>query len=373
MDVGHGPSHSTCGLDAFTLSLTNTVPTLPLQLPGCAGGWNAALQYMSAHDDVPWAIISNHDIKTPAGALAAFAADVWAAIDADPRLCIGHFTTEDAGVAGRYTSFVYTRHALNTLGLVDANLYPAYYEGAWEEGMDAWCLHVCLRLCVCVCGMSPMVQFRPHNTQTHPLPSTTDVELDICLSKAVAAGACSPFPMFNASRFIHGKEGQRRCVSGSRVAQQRLMAHGDRAARAAAVAWSERIQRGKLSSPLYLELKCVCVGAIYVCMCIVLHRWSTQQEAFSRPSNFRPLSPSTHTTDTFVRSGGDAPRKRSWMWRRACLPIPSTTPAGRCHSGSWTWAGAGASTTRGGGWWRAPIFWRGSGIRGRRFCVGRVQ
>lgn len=87
------------------------------------------------------------------------------------------------------------------------------------------------------------------------------MELDIRLSKAVAAGACSPIPMFNASRFIHGKEGQRRYVSGSRVAQQRLMAHGDRAARAAARAWSERIQRGKLSSPLYLNHKWGCEPA----------------------------------------------------------------------------------------------------------------
>lgn len=134
------------------------MPTLPLHLPGCAGGWNAVLQYMSAHD-VPWAIVFNHDIKTPPGALAAFAAELWAAIDADPRLCIGHFATEGAGVAGRYTSFVYTRHALNTLGLVDANLYPAYYEGAWEGWMDAWCLYV--RVCLCVC-LWDVTDVQPH-------------------------------------------------------------------------------------------------------------------------------------------------------------------------------------------------------------------
>jgi hypothetical protein len=169
---------------------------------------------MSTHDDIPWAIIFNSDMYTPPGALAAFAAEIWAAVDADPTLCLGHFSTTDgAGQAGRYTAFVYTRHALGTLGLVDANLYPAYYE---------------------------------------------DVELDIRVARAVAAGACSPIRAFNSSRFVHGREGQRRYVSGSRVAHKRLMAHGDEAARAAATAWAERIRRGKLSSPLYLEQKWGC-------------------------------------------------------------------------------------------------------------------
>lgn len=168
---------------------------------------------MAAHDDIPWAIVFNSDMYTPPDALEAVAAQIWAAVEEDPTLCIGHFTTEGAGKAGRYTAFVYTRHALNTLGLVDANLYPAYYE---------------------------------------------DVELDLRLSRAVAAGACSPIRVFDAARFVHGEPGQRRYVSGSRVAQKRLMAHGDAAARAAAVAWAERIRRGKLSAPLYLAQKWGC-------------------------------------------------------------------------------------------------------------------
>ncbi len=168
---------------------------------------------MALHDDIPWALVFNSDVATPPGSLAKFAAEVWAAVEEDPKLCVGHFTTDGAGRAGRYTTFVYTRHALGTLGLVDANLYPAYYE---------------------------------------------DVELDIRLARAVQAGACSPIRLFNASRFLHGQEGQRRYVSGSRIAQQRLMAHGDGPARAAARAWADRIRRGKLSSPLYLEQKWGC-------------------------------------------------------------------------------------------------------------------
>jgi len=118
---------------------------------------------------------------------------------------------------GRYTSYVYTRRALEVLGLFDENIYPAYYE---------------------------------------------DVEMDVRMGRAVAAGVCSPFRWFNSSEFVHGKpttttEG-RRYVSGTKLMETRMRKEGDEAVRAVARQWSERIKRGKKASPVYLHQKWGC-------------------------------------------------------------------------------------------------------------------
>jgi len=164
------------------------------------------------------AIIFNADMYTPPGSLDRFGQEVWAAIDADPSLCVGFFNARGAGVEGRYCSYVYTRRALEVLGLFDENIYPAYYE---------------------------------------------DVEMDVRMGRAVAAGVCAPARWFNSSEFVHGKpgvgsKGQSRYVSGTKLMEARMRREGDEEMRAVARRWSEKIKRGKKASPLYLHQKWGC-------------------------------------------------------------------------------------------------------------------
>ena len=127
---------------------------------------------------------------------------------------------------GRYTSYVYTRRALEVLGLFDENIYPAYYE---------------------------------------------DVEMDVRMGRAVAAGVCAPARWFNSSEFVHGKptpttegrEGGRkggndRYVSGTKMMEARMRREGDEEVRAVARQWSEELKRGKKASPVYLHQKWGC-------------------------------------------------------------------------------------------------------------------
>lgn len=179
---------------------------------GCANGWNQVLRYMSMHEDVPWAIVFNSDMYTPPGSLSAFSREIWRVVDEDPRFCLGFFNTQGAGSLGRYTSYVYTRHALNTLGLFDGNIYPAYYE---------------------------------------------DIELDIRFARAVESGICSPLRTFNSSMFEHGYK-SKKYLSGSKIVQQVMASYGDEYFKQVAREWSEKIKRGKLSSPLYLRDKWGC-------------------------------------------------------------------------------------------------------------------
>jgi len=160
---------------------------------------------------------------TPPGSLEKFGDEIWAAIEEDSSLCIGFFNARGAGMEGRYTSYVYTRRALEVLGLFDENLYPAYYE---------------------------------------------DVEMDVRMGRAVAAGVCTPFKWFNSSEFVHGKPGEGRTggreggrdryVSGTKLMEARMRREGDEEVRAMARQWSEKIKRGKEASPVYLHQKWGC-------------------------------------------------------------------------------------------------------------------
>ncbi len=186
---------------------------------GCAAGWNVALEYMATHPDIPFAVVFNADMFTPPGSLEAFAQEIWATVDADPTFCVGFFKSRGAGTLGRYTAYVYTRHALQTLGYFDANIYPAYYE---------------------------------------------DVEMDIRIARAQALGECSAFRAFNSSHFVHGREGRKdKYRSGTKLMQQRMVRYGDAEVKAMAQQLAAKIKRGKLSSPLYLHQKWGCRAEVH--------------------------------------------------------------------------------------------------------------
>lgn len=242
------------GCDPMVASQVNTILSPPTQLGpdfhvyrtpktlGCAAGWNTILAYMSMHEDIPWVIIFNTDIYTPPGSLSAFAQEIWSHIDATPNFCVGHFNTRGAGTLGRYTAFVYTRHALTTLGLFDANIYPAYYE---------------------------------------------DVELDIRMARAQAAGVCSDFHTFTSSQFVHGRptRAQRddKYVSGTKIMQQKMVAHGDAEVKALAQQWSEKIKRGKVASQAYLAQKWGCKNEVKTDLgtCVYEHPFDDQRRGLS--------------------------------------------------------------------------------------------
>jgi hypothetical protein len=205
---------------------------------GCAAGWNMALDYMALHDDIPYAVVFNADMYTPPGSLEAFAQEMWAVVDADPTFCVGFFRSRGAGVLGRYTAYVFTRHALSTLGTFDANIYPAYYE---------------------------------------------DVEMDIRMARAQALGLCSGFRTFNSSQFVHGKEGKDKYVSGTKLMNLRMMADGDAEMKAVGKQLAEKVKRGKLSSPLYLHQKWGCRAEVHtdLASCTFAHPFNNPARSLS--------------------------------------------------------------------------------------------
>jgi hypothetical protein len=142
---------------------------------------------MMANPEVPWALITNHDVYAPEGegpythmhaaqthiythtealspsplpashastihtptahnrlhappppppgSLARLSAEVWAAYRQDPRLCVGLVRLQFD--MKTWTAFVYTRRAVRALGFFD-------------EVRVCVCVCACVRVCVCV-------------------------------------------------------------------------------------------------------------------------------------------------------------------------------------------------------------------------------
>ena len=114
--------------------------------PGSANGFNFGLRNLATsipvggiHSD-DWVLVVNSDIAFYPGVLGRLAKSVERQLSRDPWFGIG-FTSLCCG--SEWSAVVFTRRIVNTIGYLDENYYPAYYEDddyairVYQSGMHA--------------------------------------------------------------------------------------------------------------------------------------------------------------------------------------------------------------------------------------------